>query len=113
MTDPSLTTVTQERRTKVRCPSDNITRGEFANFTRKLDDRLENQDVMLDKFNTALFAEDEKNVNHQPGLMHTARNIDQHITSVCNIAKWVWRTLATLLGVAVPLTVLAKAMGWI
>ena len=109
---PSVGTVAQERRTRVRCPADSITRGEFANFTRKLDERLGNQDALLGKFNTAMFAQDAGNENGQPGLMVTARNIDQHITAVCNIAKWTWKSLAALIAVGAPMAAMGKALGW-
>lgn len=80
-----------------------IGREEFSNYVNCTtsyrmanNDRLDGIDQKIstlgDKFDglhTALFAQDSNNEHGQPGLMHTARRIENHIDAVCNIAKWV------------------------
>tara|TARA_R110000868_G_scaffold69515_1_gene204572 strand:- start:548 stop:910 length:363 start_codon:yes stop_codon:yes gene_type:complete len=51
----------------------------------------------------ALFAKDDKNKFEQPGLMVTARNIDNHINVVCSIASWGWKIVIGALGLLTAL----------
>jgi hypothetical protein len=89
-----------------------VTRREFTDFVHHFADYRDETKGVLDQITTALFAEDDQNQNKQPGLMHTARNIDNHIRTVCNIAKWIFRSIVGLLTIGAPTVAIGKALGW-
>lgn len=92
---------------------DTITRDEFENFTKCSLEYREQSSKKINSIHTALFAETADNEHGQPGLMHTARRIEQHIDYVCTVAKWV---RAAVIAVATTVTALvgaAHAIGWL
>lgn len=106
--------MTGERRTQQnRRNDDMITRTEFVDFQEETRKYRCDQNKKLDGIHTALFAPDEQNENRQQGLMVTARNIDNHITAVCNIARWIYRSTLAVVAVGAPSLAIAKAMGWL
>lgn len=102
-----------DRRRESRSPDGPICRGEFDRFVDKTIEYRDKAEGILTRLETALFAPDSGNANGQPGLMVTARNIDQHITAVCNITKWAYRTVLAVVAVGAPAIAIAKAMGWL
>ena len=101
-----------DRRAPSRRSDDTVTRLEFADFQTETKRYRCEQGKKLDSIHTALFARDEDNEHNQPGLMHTARNIDQHITSICTISRWTYRAVLAFVAVAAPTAALGKALGW-
>lgn len=108
-----LARIDRERR------QDNVTRREFEALHGKLEhhmiemgSRMDTQDTVLAKINVALFATDDKNEQGQPGLMVTARNIDNHITVVCKIGKWAFGILVALLGIMAPVVSIGHNLKW-
>lgn len=90
-------------------PDDRVTRREWTEAQAEAKTYRCDQKKKLDGIHTALFAKDDKNEHGQVGLMVTARNIDNHITVICNIVKWGLAAIGALL----PIAIAAKQMGWL
>jgi len=93
----------------IRCLHD----GYEANKT-VVDATIKDMNAKVDDINLALFAPDEKNKFEQQGLMTTARNVDKHITVMCNFAHGIWKAgkiIGSILGGIVLVVTVAKAIG--
>jgi hypothetical protein len=75
--------------------------------------RFDRHETILNKLHVAMFAKDDDNENGQPGLMVTAKNIDNHITAVCSIANALKLAVIGICGILIPLAGVAKAFGWL
>lgn len=95
-----------------RRTDDSVARSEFHEFQEETRRYRCEQGKTLKSIHTALFAKNEDNEHGQAGLMTTAKNIDQHITAICNIAKWAWRAAVAILAVGTPMAAMGKALGW-
>lgn len=101
-----------------RRKNENISRLEFDNFVgcttqyRVANNaRLDRQEAKLDQVHLALFAKDDDNENGQRGLMHTAQRIEQHIDTVCKLARWARNSIVAIAGLIAAVGAAAKAVG--
>lgn len=78
-----------------------------------LNRRMDKQDEILGRVNTALFSQDASNEFGQPGLMATARNLDGHIKAVCFWARVVRAVVVSTVGGLIALGTLGKAFGFL
>jgi hypothetical protein len=74
------------------------------------DDNIRHNKI-LNRLSDAIFAKDSHNENGQPGLMVTARNIDNHITAICNIARFIKWLVLGICGLALPVLGVLNALG--
>ncbi|CAB4145068.1 hypothetical protein UFOVP891_33 [uncultured Caudovirales phage] len=95
-----------------------VTRDEFSQYADaaqkqrdSINARLDEGDVKINKISTALFATDENNCNGQAGLMVTARNIDNHIKTVCKIGHWAVKSIIGGCGLIAAVVAAAHALG--
>lgn len=100
--------VIEKRQASNRRRDDTVTRYEFNAFQQESRRFRCEQGKKVDSIHRALFAEDSDNEHKQPGLMHTARRIEQHISAVCNMVKWARNTVIFVAG----LVAAGKAAGW-
>jgi hypothetical protein len=74
---------------------------------------MDGQDRLLAKFDTAIFSPNEDNEFGQAGLMTNAREVNKHISVMCNLAKWFWRTLVGAVSFGLPvLLAVGQMKGW-
>lgn len=90
---------------------DSVARSEFHEFQEETRRYRCEQGKTLKSIHTALFAKNEDNEHGQAGLMTTAKNIDHHITAVCNIAKWLKHAFLAASAIIVAGIGAAKALG--
>lgn len=90
---------------------DAVARSEFHEFQAETRSYRCEQGKKINSIHTALFARDDNNEHGQAGLMITAKNIDHHITAVCNIAKWLRHAILAASAIIVAGIGAAKALG--
>jgi len=89
-----------------------VSRTEFAQ-------RMNKQDDLLERLDTAMFARDSNNEFGSPGVMTVMKKLDAHVDVFCSIAKttkkflkfafWLIGGLGTVAGAMAA----AKAAGWL
>ena len=92
-----------------------IQREEFSEFVKDVGERMDSQDKILTKLDTAMFAPSTENEFGSVGVMTFMRKVDSHVDVMCNITrlatratKWIAGTLTGLAG----LLVAGRAAGW-
>jgi len=94
-----------------------VSRNEFVSFQRRLDERMDLQDVKLAegtqimaRLNDAMFAKDENNEFESPGVMTVMQKINRHVDMMCNFAAWVKKMGLFVMGLCALLGSLAGGM---
>lgn len=67
--------------------ADAVRRGEFTDFVSNVDRRLDTQDAILGRLDTAMFAKDSDNENGAPGVFVVIQKVNTHIDVFCALAK--------------------------
>lgn len=65
------------------------------------------------RIETAIFARDDDNEFQTPGLMVSAKRLNDHIDAVCTIARWARNFVVGTLAIAAPIVAIGKTMGWL
>ena len=92
--------------------------GEYVSRT-EFGTRMQKQDILLERLDTAMFAKDAENEFGTPGVMTVMKKLDTHIDVFCSVARttrkflkfsfWLIGGFGTVAGAMAA----AKAAGWL